>query len=342
VPPADFDFDLPPSSIAQYPTARRRDARLLVLDRSGGFKDSVIADFPALLAPGDLVVLNDTRVIPARLFGHKESGGKVEILIERVLGADRALAHIRASKAPRTGTRLLLEPSGELRVVGRQDDLYIVDLVQGQDLGTLLDASGHIPLPPYIDRTDERVDAERYQTVYAANPGAVAAPTAGLHFDRELLDDIAGRCAGVVYVTLHVGAGTFRPVRDNDIEAHVLHAEHVEVSEETCQAVRATQAAGGRIVAVGTTVTRALETAASGGRIMPYQGDTRLFIRPGYEFRVVDALLTNFHLPRSTLLMLVCAFGGQAQVMGGYRHAIERGYRFYSYGDAMWLERQAK
>ncbi len=352
MPLSDFDFDLPPGQVAQYPAARRRDARLLVL---GGDQDKVnepgpnghalrdagIADLPGLLNPGDLLVLNDTRVIPARLFGHKESGGVVEILIERMLADGRAWAHVRASKSPRPGTRLLLEPTGELCVVGRDDDLFLLEVPDGGSLAALLEISGHTPLPPYITRADEAQDAERYQTVYAERPGAVAAPTAGLHLDTAMLSELEARGVALAKVTLHVAAGTFRPVRGEDIDAHVMHAEHCDVSAETCRAVAAAHADGRRVVAIGTTVTRALEAAARGPQgLAPFSGDTRLFIREGFEFRVVDVLLTNFHLPRSTLLMLVCAFGGYARVMAAYRHALARGYRFFSYGDAMWLQRE--
>ncbi len=349
MPLADFDFDLPPDRVAQYPAARRRDARLLVLgdERDAAhvmvdtaLHDAGIADLPALLKPGDLLVLNDTRVIPARLFGHKESGGAVEILIERMLADGRAWAHVRASKSPRPGARLMIDPTGELNVVGREDDLFLIEVAGGGSLTALLATSGHMPLPPYITRADEAQDAERYQTVYAERPGAVAAPTAGLHLDTAMLGELEARGVAFARVTLHVGAGTFRPVRGEDIETHVMHAEHSEVSAETCQAVRAARAAGGRVVAIGTTVTRALEAAARGPQgLAPFNGDTRLFIREGFEFRVVDALLTNFHLPRSTLLMLVCAFGGHARVMAAYRHALAHDYRFFSYGDAMWLQR---
>jgi len=338
---AAFDFDLPPSLIAQYPAARRRDARLLVLGREGdALADRGIADLPSLLRPEDVLVLNDTRVIPARLYGRKETGGEIEILIERVVSECRAFAHVRASKSPKAGTRLLVEPAGELVVVSREDDLVLLEAPAGTPLAELLSACGHLPLPPYIERADETLDAERYQTVYAARPGAVAAPTAGLHLDEALLAEIAARGVATAMVTLHVGAGTFRPVRGEDIALHVLHPEQVDVSAETCAAIGAARARGGRVVAIGTTVTRALEAAAAGaGGLAPFSGDTRLFIREGFAFKVVDALLTNFHLPRSTLLMLVCAFGGHARVMAAYRHAMAAGYRFFSYGDATWVER---
>lgn len=340
---SDFDFSLPPALIAQYPPARRRDARLLVLGEGGtGPSDQGVVDLPALLGPQDLLVLNDTRVIPARLFGRKETGGAVEILVERLLGDGRAWAHVRASKSPKPGTRLLLEPAGELLVVGREDDLFLLEAPPGVSLAVTLERCGHMPLPPYIERADEALDAERYQTVFAEKPGAVAAPTAGLHIDAAMLAELTTRGVGIARITLHVGAGTFRPVRGEDVDTHVMHAEHIEVSAATCAAIAAARAAGGRVVAIGTTVTRALEAAARGlDGLQPFSGDTRLFIREGFEFRVVDALLTNFHLPRSTLLMLVCAFGGQARVLAAYRHAVAQGYRFFSYGDAMWLTRSA-
>lgn len=336
-----FDFDLPPALIAQYPAPQRRDARLLVLGCAAeALADRSVADLPALLRPGDVVVLNDTRVIPARLRGRKESGGEIEILLERVVSASRAYAHVRASKSPRPGTRLLLDPAGELLVVGREDDLFLLETSAGVPLADLLVTCGHTPLPPYIERADDALDAERYQTVYARRPGAVAAPTAGLHLDEAMLAEIAARGVATATVTLHVGAGTFRPVRGEDLASHVLHPERVDVSAETCAAISAARARGGRVIAIGTTVTRALEAAAAGaGGLAPFHGDTRLFIREGFAFKVIDALLTNFHLPRSTLLMLVCAFGGHARVMAAYRQAVAAGYRFFSYGDAMWVER---
>ena len=338
---SDFDYVLPDAQIAQYPPARRRDARLLVLGAGTGlWTNSGIAALPALLRPSDLVVVNDTRVIPARLHGRKATGGVVEILIERVLSPLAALAQIRASKSPREGQRITLDPQGVLVVRGREGALFVVEAVGGADIAGLLAASGHIPLPPYIQRADEALDAERYQTVFARQPGAVAAPTAGLHIDEALLDEMQARGAAIATVTLHVGAGTFSPLRSDDIDAHVMHAERVEVSAELVAAVARARAAGGRVVAIGTTVARALEAAAQRpDGLAPFSDDTRLFIRAGFEFQVVDALLTNFHLPRSTLLMLVAAFGGQARVLAAYHHAVAAGYRFFSYGDAMWLAR---
>ena len=338
---SDFEYFLPSSQIAQYPTARRRDARLLVLgEEVGAWTDSGVAQLPGLLRAGDVLVLNDTRVIPARLFGRKATGGAVEIMIERVMSAHQAMAQLRASKPTRPGTRILLEPEGAVEVWGREGDLFLIQGADGAELPALLAASGHIPLPPYITRPDDEADAERYQTVFAAQPGAVAAPTAGLHIDQEMLAEITARGIETVKITLHVGAGTFQPIRGDSIDEHVMHAERIEVSEAACATIAAARAAGGRVVAIGTTVARALESAAQQtGTLAPFRGDTRLFIKEGFEFRVVDALLTNFHLPRSTLLMLVSTFAGHARTMAAYAHAVAAGYRFFSYGDAMWLTR---
>ena len=338
---SDFDYILPDAQIAQYPVARRRDARLLVLGEAvGAWTDACIADLLSLCQAGDVLVLNDTRVIPARLFGRKITGGTVEILIERMMSPFQAMAHLRASKPTRPGTRINLEPAGAIEVWGREGDLFLIGGADGAELPDLLTASGHIPLPPYITRADDAQDAERYQTVFGTRPGAVAAPTAGLHLDEALLAEIAARGVSIAKVTLHVGAGTFQPIRGDAIEDHVMHAERVEVSAAACEMIAAAQARGGRVLALGTTVARALESAAADtGVLVPYRGDTRLFIRDGFQFRVVDALLTNFHLPRSTLLMLVSAFAGHRRIMTAYAHAITAGYRFFSYGDAMWLTR---
>ena len=337
---SDFHYDLPGELIAQHPLPERTASRLLVLDgRSGALADRRFADIEALLAPGDLLVLNDTRVIPARLHGRKATGGRVEVLVERITGEHEALAHVRASKAPRQGMRLFLEGDIVAEVAGREDDLFRLRFAGKETLVALLERHGHMPLPPYIAREDETADRERYQTVFAARPGAVAAPTAGLHFDEDLLARLAGKGVEEARVTLHVGAGTFQPVRAERIEDHRMHAEYLEVPAEVCERIEATRARGGRVVAVGTTVVRSLETAAAGGSLKPHRGETRLFITPGFEFRVVDALVTNFHLPESTLLMLVCAFGGYENVMRAYRHAVEEGYRFFSYGDAMLVVR---
>jgi S-adenosylmethionine:tRNA ribosyltransferase-isomerase len=333
---SDFHYDLPPDRIAQQPPATRGDSRLLVLDGvTGTIEDRHFRDLPALLEPGDLLVYNDTRVIPARLHGTKDSGGAVEVLIERLLGPERALAHVRASKPLKPGRTIRV---GEelLLVVGRHGPLYELARPEG-DLPEFLERHGHVPLPPYICRTDTGEDRERYQTVYAARPGAVAAPTAGLHFDQAMLERLAARGVRSARVTLHVGAGTFQPVRVERLDDHEMHAEQVDVGEEACAAVADTRRQGGRVVAVGTTAVRSLEAASAGGELRPFRGETRLFIRPGYCFRSVDRLLTNFHLPESTLLMLVCAFAGHGHVMMAYRHAVARGYRFFSYGDAMLL-----
>ena len=335
---SDFHFDLPDELIAQYPLERRGDSRLLCLERnSGELDDRLFADLPDLLSPGDLLVFNDTKVIPARLYGRKETGGRVELLIERILEPRRGLAHIRASKSPREGTRLMVgEENVELRVIGRQGDLFEV-ISPTLDLMDLMERCGHVPLPPYITRTDDELDLQRYQTVYAEKPGAVAAPTAGLHFDDRMLGLLAARGINSARITLHVGAGTFQPVRADRLEEHVMHAEYIEVGEEVCEQVKATREGGGRVVAVGTTSVRALESASASGRLIPFKGDTRLFITPGYRFRSIDALITNFHLPESTLLMLVATFAGYRETMEAYRHAVARRYRFFSYGDAMFL-----
>ena len=339
---SDFHFDLPPELIAQRPLARRGASRLLCLDGpTGAVSDRHFADLPALLRPGDLLVFNDTRVMRARLFGHKASGGRVEILVERLLGPDRVLAQVRASKSPKPGGRLLLESGAALECLGREGEFFQLRALDS-DFPTLMERHGHIPLPPYIQRPDEETDLERYQTVYSRRPGAVAAPTAGLHFDVDMLQRLADLGVASAHVTLHVGAGTFQPVRVENLDEHPMHAEWLEVNAEVCAQVAATRARGGRVVAVGTTSVRSLETAAasSDGDLAPFQGETRLFIRPGYRFRVVDALITNFHLPESTLLMLVSAFSGYEAIMAAYRRAVAAGYRFFSYGDAMFLTRR--
>ena len=332
-----FTFDLPPELIAQRPLPNRRGSRLLCLDRqSGAVAHRQFVDLPALLEPGDLLVFNDTRVIPARLFAHKPTGGQVEILLERMLGGQRSLAQPRVRTNPAVGMRLQLDGGGELEVLGRQGPFYELSLVAG-DLAATLEAQGHMPLPPYIDREDEVADRERYQTVYARKPGAVAAPTAGLHFDHETLAALAERGVERAFVTLHVGAGTFQPVRSDHIEDHEMHAEQLEVSPGVCEEIARTKDRGGRVVAVGTTCVRSLETAAADGALKPFTGDSRLFITPGFEFRVVDALITNFHLPESTLLMLVSALAGREAVLAAYAAAVRERYRFFSYGDAMFI-----
>jgi S-adenosylmethionine:tRNA ribosyltransferase-isomerase len=334
-----FSYQLPDALIARYPAAQRSGSRLLHLARnSGEINHRQFTELVDLVEPNDLLVFNDTRVIPARLFGHKASGGKVEVLIERITGGSRGIAQIRASKPPQPETIIELEQGFTLRVISKLDDMYLVESVGDMSLSMVMQAVGHMPLPPYIDRDDEKLDQERYQTVYAKREGAVAAPTAGLHFDQALLDAIARKGVSTAFVTLHVGAGTFQPVRVDDIAEHVMHAEYVEVSAELCNKVRETKAQGGRIIAVGTTAVRCLETASgSHGWIEPYYGDTEIFIHPGYTFKTVDAMITNFHLPESTLLMLVSAFAGLENTMAAYSEAIEQQYRFYSYGDAMFI-----
>ncbi len=338
---SDFHYDLPDELIAQFPAGNRQDSRLLHLPSDNReVVDRLFVDLPALLNPGDLLVFNDTRVMRARLYGCKESGGRVELLIERVLEPSRGLAHIRASKSPKPGSRILLEGGGVLIVQGREDDLFIID-APDTELHALMQQAGHMPLPPYISRDDEALDEERYQTVYSKREGAVAAPTAGLHFDHAMLSRLDAMGIERAHVTLHVGAGTFRPVRVDRLEDHVMHSEYVEVGADVCKQVQETRALGGRVVAVGTTSVRSLESAAQAGQLQPFYGDTRLFITPGYRFRCVDALVTNFHLPESTLLMLVAAFSGHERVMEAYRHAVAQRYRFFSYGDAMFLERSS-
>jgi len=340
--PADFDFDLPRELIAQHPAAERSAARLLD-GRAAPPADRVVRELPALLAPGDLLVFNDTRVVKARLLGAKASGGAVEALVERVLPGHEVLAHLRSSKSPRPGSVLRLAGAFDAEVLGRSGaDGSLFRLRFPDDPFVLMARHGHVPLPPYIAHDDSADDERRYQSVFAARPGAVAAPTAALHFDAALLSALDARGVGRAAITLHVGAGTFQPLRVEDLAEHRMHSEWFEVGAGTACAVAATRAAGGRIVAVGTTSLRALESAAlraADGTVQPCRGDTDLFVTPGFEFRAVDLLLTNFHLPRSTLLMLVAAFAGFEHVMALYRHAIEARYRFYSYGDAMLLAR---
>jgi len=330
-----FQFDLPSGLIAQQPLERRSDSRLLHISlRDGGFCDRLFRDLPSLLREDDLLVFNDTRVIPARLHGRKESGGKVEIMLERLLSDEQCLVQLRVSKSPHSGSTIFLEDGSRLEVIGREGSFFHLRCLDGT-LGDLLQRLGHMPLPPYITREDTAADRERYQTVYARNPGAVAAPTAGLHFDRDLLNKIDQRGISSVCVTLHVGAGTFQPVRCENIEDHRMHAEYLDVSESVCAAIKQAKDKGGRIIAVGTTAVRSLETAAAGGVLRPFSGDSRIFIYPGYEFKVIDGLITNFHLPESTLLMLVSALAGLEETRRAYRHAVQEQYRFFSYGDAM-------
>jgi len=335
---ADFDFDLPAELIAQHPLADRAASRLLHVQRQA-LADLRFADLPRLITPGEVLVFNDTRVIKARLFGRKPSGGRVEALLERVLDGRRALALLRTSHSPKAGTQIVFEADGDIvtaTVIGRHGDFF--EIAFSHDILATLDRFGRVPLPPYITHGDDAEDAERYQTVYASRAGAVAAPTAGLHFTTDLMAALRERGARCVFVTLHVGAGTFQPVRTERVAEHRMHAEHYEIPPATAEAVNAARAAGRPVTAVGTTSLRALESAARDGHVAAGSGETRLFITPGYEFRVVDRLITNFHLPKSTLLLLVSAFAGIGRIRQAYTHAIAQGYRFFSYGDAMLLE----
>ena len=339
---SDFSFTLPEHLIAKYPTEERSASRLLHLDgESGQVEHKMFKDILSLVNPGDLLIFNNTRVIPARLKGQKETGGQVEVLIERILSDHTALAHVRASKAPKPGTKLTLEGAIEANVIGRKDALFHLEFAGGENVLTLLEAHGHMPLPPYIDRPDEDSDKERYQTVYNEKPGAVAAPTAGLHFDDDILAALKSHGVNFAFVTLHVGAGTFQPVRVDNINEHQMHAEYAEVDQSVVDAIVATKAAGQRVIAVGTTSVRSLESAAqaNGGAIAPFFDDTEIFIYPGFKFNVVDAMFTNFHLPESTLMMLISAFAGRSHVMSAYQQAIDEQYRFFSYGDSMFIER---
>lgn len=336
----DFSFELPEQLIASQPQAERSASRLLVMQRDNGtLQHHIFKDIANLLQPGDLLVFNNTRVIPARLFGQKVSGGKVEVLVERLLEGQRFLAHIRASKAPKPGTELLLENSARVIMQQRHDTLFELELLGDEPVLTMLERLGHMPLPPYIARPDTEEDKARYQTVYNQKPGAVAAPTAGLHFDQALLDQLAAKGVQFAFVTLHVGAGTFQPVRVDSIFDHKMHAEYIEVDQAVVDAVAACKARGNKVVAVGTTSVRSLESAAQqhNGELKPYYGDTQIFIYPGYQFKVIDALVTNFHLPESTLIMLVSAFSSRENVINAYQCAIKEQYRFYSYGDAMYI-----
>jgi S-adenosylmethionine:tRNA ribosyltransferase-isomerase len=339
---SDFDYQLPEELIAQFPLPDRTQSRLLRLNGvTGEFTDQHFADLPELVRSGDLLVFNDTKVIKARLLGHKDSGGRVEVLIERVLSDAEAIAQVRASHAPKPGSRLRLADAISVQVLQRQDDLFLLRFENSASVFELLDQFGTVPLPPYITHSPDAQDEVRYQTVYARLPGAVAAPTAGLHFNDAMLEKLRKNNIRMAYVTLHVGAGTFQPVRVEDLALHRMHSEWYQIPEATATAISETRSGGGRVIAVGTTTLRALESAANdSGDIPAGCGDTTLFITPGYRFRVVDRLLTNFHLPKSTLLMLVSAFGGSENVRHAYRHAVETHYRFFSYGDAMLIERQ--
>jgi len=339
----EFSYQLPDELIAQFPSEQRGNSRLLVMKSpSGKLTDLEFSNLPGLLKAGDLLVFNDTRVIPARLFGNKETGGKVEILLERILDDQRMLAQVRASKSPKPGIIIHLQNDINLELIEREDDMFVLDVIGGMSVLEVMQQVGHMPLPPYIQREDDVEDMDRYQTVYARTLGAVAAPTAGLHFTDELMQEITDQGVDIVFVTLHVGAGTFQPVRVDNIEEHQMHSEYLEVSVEVCEKVKKCKARGGRVIAVGTTAVRCLETAVQTDEIETYQGETDIFIYPGYEFKVVDALITNFHLSESTLLMLVSAFVGRDNIMNAYQHAIDEAYRFFSYGDAMFILRNEK
>jgi S-adenosylmethionine:tRNA ribosyltransferase-isomerase len=348
---ADFSFDLPEHLIARYPKANRSASRLMLLDgNSGEIQDLNFVNIIDQLSAGDLLVFNNTRVIPARMFGQKISGGKVEVLVERILDDHRFLAHVRASKAPKVGSELLLENTVKVKMLARHNALFEFSLLSDKTVLEVLEAIGHMPLPPYIDRPDEESDKERYQTVYNKKPGAVAAPTAGLHFDEIMLEKIKAKGVNLAFVTLHVGAGTFQPVRVENVADHIMHAEYVEVPTDVVEQIKYTKANGNRVIAVGTTSVRSLESAAQASvtdgemfsieKLKPFYGDTSIFITPGYHFNLIDALLTNFHLSESTLLMLVSAFAGYDNIMNAYQQAVAKEYRFFSYGDAMFLTRK--
>lgn len=349
---SDFHFNLPDELIARYPTKERSASRLLYLNgATGAFSDQQFPDVLDHLEPGDLLIFNNTRVIPARLFGRKSSGGKIEVLVERVLDNHRCLAHIRSSKSPKVGAELFLgedklATGNEIKatMTARHDTLFELTFHSDQSIFDLLQQAGHMPLPPYIDRPDEEADQERYQTVYSKVLGAVAAPTAGLHFDHQLIQKLAEKGVETAFVTLHVGAGTFQPVRVSTIEEHKMHSEYAEVSQEVADKIIATKQAGKRVICVGTTSVRSIESAAHqaeklGKLIAPFYSDTAIFLYPGKTFKIVDALITNFHLPESTLIMLVSAFAGYQNTMKAYQHAVEQHYRFFSYGDAMFIEK---
>lgn len=345
---SDFSFQLPDELIARYPQPERNASRMLKLDgNSGEVADLAFTDLLTQVESGDLMVFNDTRVIPARIFGRKASGGKIEVLVERMLDEHSVLAHVRSSKSPKPGAQLILDGDIKVEMVARHDALFELKFDDPRHVIDILESVGHMPLPPYIDRPDEDSDKERYQTVYNKSPGAVAAPTAGLHFDEAMLETLKAKGVQLAFVTLHVGAGTFQPVRVDSVDDHQMHKEYIEVSDEVVQQILATKANGKRIIAVGTTSVRSLESAAKaalaeGESLLPFYGDSDIFIYPGYEFQVVDAMVTNFHLPESTLIMLISAFAGYDHVMNAYQHAIKQSYRFFSYGDAMFIEKQKK
>lgn len=339
---SDFSFELPEELIAKYPPEQRGDSRLLALQAgTGAIQDLHFQDILDLLRPEDILVFNNTRVIPARLFARKASGGKLEILFERRLSDRCFAAHVRSSRSPKPGSVVVLEDGTELQMLRREGALFILELPESREVFELLGQLGHIPLPPYIDRSDERLDSERYQTVYAQHPGSSAAPTAGLHFSETLLDAIKAKGVSMAYVTLHVGAGTFQPVKVEDVKDHVMHSEWIDVPPEIVAQIEQAKARGGRVIAVGTTSCRSLESASHDGHLKAMRGDTDIFIFPGYRFRTVDALITNFHLPQSTLLMLVSALAGTEVIRRAYAHAVEQQYRFFSYGDAMFISSES-
>jgi S-adenosylmethionine:tRNA ribosyltransferase-isomerase len=337
---SDFHFDLPEKLIAMHPPERRRDSRLMVIDSSRGIYHENFPHILDLLEPGDLLVFNNTRVIPARIFGRKLSGGRIEILIERIIDSNRVHAHLRSSKSPKAGTELILDGEHSVSVIGREGELFILE--SDTNWTEIMDEVGQMPLPPYIAREDELSDKERYQTVYSKESGAVAAPTAGLHFDQDMLDELASKGIQLAELTLHVGAGTFQPVRVDDPLQHQMHSEWMTLDENLAKKARKTKTNGGRVVAVGTTAVRSLESAVQEGELKAYTGETDIFIYPGYKFEVVDAMITNFHLPESTLMMLVSAFSGHEQIMMAYEDAVKQSYRFFSYGDAMFLTRASE
>ncbi|HSI43028.1 MAG TPA: tRNA preQ1(34) S-adenosylmethionine ribosyltransferase-isomerase QueA [Methylotenera sp.] len=336
----DFDFYLPESLIAQHPTSERSASRMLHLNgMSGKLEDKLFLELPELLNSGDLLVFNDTRVIKARLFGHKHSGGNVEVLIERVINQHTAYAHVRASRSPKIGSLINLADAFDAEVIARHDDLFELRFLSETSVLDLLEEYGALPLPPYINHAATSEDEERYQTVYAKNLGAVAAPTAGLHFSDSVIEEIKAKGVNIAYVTLHVGAGTFQPVRVDNIHEHKMHSELYDISQQTIDLIAQTKAHGGKVTAIGTTAMRALESAARYEKLKAGNGETDIFITPGFKFKVVDRLFTNFHLPKSTLLMLVSAFGGMENIKQAYQHAIQQQYRFFSYGDAMLIEK---
>ncbi|RZM81506.1 tRNA preQ1(34) S-adenosylmethionine ribosyltransferase-isomerase QueA [Pseudoalteromonas rubra] len=342
---ADFSFELPDELIARHPKKERSSSRLLTLDgNTGELQHKVFKDIVDLINPEDLIIFNNTKVIPARMFGQKATGGKLEVLVERVLDEHSVLAHVRASKSPKEGVEIILEGKAKATMVGRHGELFELKFHGESSVLSILDEIGHMPLPPYIDRPDEEEDKERYQTVYGEKPGAVAAPTAGLHFDDVLMAQLKDKGVEMAFVTLHVGAGTFQPVRVENVNDHHMHSEYIEVPQEVVDAIAAARQRGGRVIAIGTTSVRSLESAAKAhpDELKPFYGDTDIFIYPGYQFQLVDAMVTNFHLPESTLIMLVSAFAGQSHIMHAYETAIAEQYRFFSYGDAMFLTRQDK